>query len=138
MQAAAVEAFVLAWWRHVLASPDPPYPVPDVFETCAMILGTVTGLFDRWEPGPVPDAHLARCAGAWLDELATDRTPFSWWSPDDGPAVVAEQQAWLARHAPDRLRAVGETDLAVRAALLGLPHDERWAHPYWCGAAVTD
>lgn len=137
-QAAAVEAFVLAWWQDVLRTPHPPYPVPDVFETCAMILGTLTPLLDAWEPGPVADAHLARCADAWLYEFVTDRAPFTWWSPDDEPAVIAEQQAWLARHAPARLRALGETDLAIRAELLALPYDERWAHPYWYSPSSTN
>lgn len=137
-QASAVEAFVHAWWQDVLATPAPPYPVGDVFETCAMILGTLTPLLDRWEPGPVADAHLATCAASWQYELVTDRAPFSWWDPDDEPAVIAEHQAWLAEHAPARLCAAGESDLAVRAGLLALPYDERWAHPYWYSPSATN
>jgi hypothetical protein len=43
-----------------------------------------------------------------------------------------------APHAPDRLRAQGEPDLAVRARLLGLSYDDRWADPYWASAADTN
>ncbi|MFE5920335.1 hypothetical protein [Streptomyces sp. NPDC056468] len=137
-QAAAVEAFVHAWWQHVLTAPEPPYPVADVFETCAMILGTVTPLLDRWDSRPVADAHLAVCSTRWLHELDFDAAPFGWWDLDDEAAVVAELQSWLAGHAPARLRAQGETDLATRAALLALPYDERWAHPYWTSPSATN
>ncbi|WP_053850256.1 hypothetical protein [Streptomyces sp. NRRL B-24085] len=52
-QAVAVEAFVLTWWDDTLGTPEPPYPVHDVFETCAMILGDMTPLLDRFRTGPV-------------------------------------------------------------------------------------
>lgn len=137
-QVTAVEAFVLAWWQDVLCTPQPPYPVKDVFETCAMILGTMTPLLDRWEAHPLADAHLVRCAELWVDDLVTDASPLTWWYVDDDDEVVAELQAWLARHAPARLRAQGEPDLAVRAELLALPYDERWAHPYWLSPSATN
>ncbi|MFR9792043.1 hypothetical protein ACL07V_25840 [Streptomyces sp. MB22_4] len=137
-QAAAVEAFVLAWWQDVLAAPEPPYPAEDVFETCASILGTMTPLLDRWEPGPAADGHLVACARSWLYDLVSDDWPFTWWSPDDQAAGAGQLQAWLARNAPERLRARGEADLAVRTELAGLPYDERWADPYRSGPAATD
>ena len=137
-QAAAVETFLYAWWQDVLTTPDPPYPVHDVFETCAMVLGSLTPLLDRWEPGPVADAHLASCVSHWSYEVVPDPSPFSWWVPDDEPAVVAEHQAWLIEHAPARLRAVGEADLAMRAELLALPYAERWGHPYWYSPSTTN
>ncbi|MFD5270623.1 hypothetical protein [Streptomyces sp. NPDC058335] len=117
------------WWQDVLTAPDPPYPVYDVFETCAMILTTITPLLDLWRPGPVADAHLVVCLVHWLYEFLGDQPPFSCWDGADDPAVLAQHQAWLAEHAPARLRAVGRPDLAVRTALLALPYDERWAHP---------
>jgi hypothetical protein len=137
-QAAAVEAFTLAWWQEVLASPEPSYSAEHVFETCASILRTVTPLLDRWEPGPAADAHLVACARSWLYELVTDDWPFTWWEPEDQAAAVAELQSWLARHAPQRLRAQGEPDLAIRARLVGLPYGERWNDPYWTSASATN
>ncbi|WP_244162833.1 hypothetical protein [Streptomyces bungoensis] len=65
-QAAAVEAFVLAWWQDVLTTPDPPYLVEDVFETCASILGAMAPLLDRWQAHPVADAHLMGTARSLL------------------------------------------------------------------------
>ncbi|MFC3577295.1 hypothetical protein ACFOZ0_29280 [Streptomyces yaanensis] len=137
-QANSIEAFVYAWWEDVLTTPEPPYPVHDVFETCATIIGTMTPLLDRWVPHPVADAHLPGCADEWLYHLVVDDSPLSWWYLDDEKAVVAELQSWLASHAPARLRAQGEPDLAMRAELLALPYDERWAHPYWASPSATN
>ncbi|MFF5481188.1 hypothetical protein ACFY5C_28225 [Streptomyces sp. NPDC012935] len=137
-QAAAVEAFVHAWWQHVLTTPEPPYPVHDVFETCAMILGAMAPLLDEWDVHPIADAHLVRCADTWLYDLITDHSPFHWWYHDDAEPVIAEIQSWLARNAPSRLRAANEPDLATRAELLALPYDERWAHPYWTSPSATN
>ncbi|WP_153544370.1 hypothetical protein [Streptomyces sp. RB17] len=86
-QASAVEAFVLAWWQDVLASPAPPYSAERVFETCASILRTTTPLLDRWGPGPSADAHLVGCARSWQYDLVNDDWPFTWWSRRTGPPV---------------------------------------------------
>ncbi|MCS0602012.1 hypothetical protein NX794_12440 [Streptomyces sp. LP11] len=132
-QASAVENFVFAWWQETLATPEPPYPVADVFETCTGILSTMTPLLDRWPSAPVADAHLVSCADSWLYDLQCDDWPFSWWHADQD-AGVAELQAWFARHAAPRLRARGEHDLAKRAELVGLPDPLRWDDPYWASA----
>ncbi|MFI7414170.1 hypothetical protein ACIBU0_36540 [Streptomyces sp. NPDC049627] len=137
-QAAAVEAFVHAWWQDVLTTPEPSYPVHDVFETCATILRSMTPLLDRFEAHPMADIHLVSCAKEWLYHLDLDDSPLGWWYHGDEDAVVAELQAWLTRHAPARLRAQGEPDLATRAELLALPYDERWAHPYWTNPSATN
>jgi hypothetical protein len=136
-QASAVEAFVLAWWQDVLAAPEPPYPAEDVFETCASILRTTAPLLEHWPAGPAADAHLVDCARAWLYDLVDDDWPLTWWTPEDKAAGVAELRSWLARHAPERLRARGETDLAIRARLVGLPYDERRHDPYWSSPSAT-
>ncbi|MFI9807044.1 hypothetical protein ACIHEJ_22235 [Streptomyces sp. NPDC052301] len=137
-QVSALEAFVLVWWQEVLTVPEPPYPVEDVFEVCAKILRTMTPLLDRWEPGPVADTHLVGCADTWLYDLVGDQWPFRWWDPDDEAAAIAELQCWLARHAAGRLRDRGETDLAKRAELVGLPYDERWNDRYWASPSATN
>ncbi|MET7285687.1 hypothetical protein [Streptomyces sp. NPDC005573] len=136
-QAAAVEAFVLAWWQDVLTTPEPPYPVTDVFETCASILRATTPLLDGWDAQPVADVHLVDCAQTWLYDLITDHWPFTWWQPEDEAGAVGELRAWLARNAPDRLRAQGKEDLAIRARLVGLPYEERWNDPYWARPSAT-
>ncbi|MFE7648939.1 hypothetical protein [Streptomyces phaeoluteigriseus] len=139
-QAATVETFVHAWWQDVLTTPGTPNPaVYDVFEICARILGTITPLLDLWRPGPVADAHLAVCADHRNPQHVRDEAPFLRWDGADESAVVAQHQAWLAEHAPARPPACRRPpDLATRAALLALPYDERWAHPYWYGPSATD
>lgn len=137
-QAAAVEAFVHAWWQDVLAMPEPPYPVEAVFETCASIARTVTPFLDAWADGPVADRHLAGCADEWLYHLLSDFSPFDWWYDDSKDAAVVELRTWLTRRAAPRLRAGGQPDLAVRCELLDLPYDERWAHPYWATATAIN
>jgi hypothetical protein len=136
-QAAAVEAFVHAWWEDVLTTPKPAYPVRDVFETCAAIARSITPLLDRWLAGPVADVHLVTCVDWWLDDLLSDVSPLSWVLHGDEEAVP-ELQSWLANHAPARLRAHNEPDLATRAELLALPYDERWNHPHWSSPAATN
>ncbi|MDQ0990009.1 hypothetical protein [Streptomyces sp. V3I7] len=130
-QAAALDAFVRAWWQEVLATPEPPYEVHEVFETCAAIARTVTPFLDTWSRGPVADVHLVSCADAWLYDLLSDNSPFWWWWNDAEEAGVAELRSWLAGEGAARLHDCGEPDLATRAELLALPYDERWAHPYW-------
>ncbi|MET7691208.1 hypothetical protein ABZT06_25055 [Streptomyces sp. NPDC005483] len=137
-QAAAVEAFVHAWWDDTLTTPEPPYPVHEVFETCVSILGDLTPLLDRFRTQPVVAAHVVSCARAWLFDLITDDSPFCWWYGGEDASLVAVLQSWLAAHAPDCLRAENEPELAQRAELLGLPYAERWDHPYWTSASATN
>ncbi|MFC8429343.1 hypothetical protein [Streptomyces sp. NPDC057253] len=136
-QSAAVEAFVLAWWQEVLAAPSPPYWIVEIFELCVSILRSVTPLLDRWHASPVADGHLAECVDWWLEKLLVDDSPFHWFLHGD-EAATADLRAWLSRHAPDRLLARDEPHLAIRAELLGLPYDERWAHPYWASAPAIN
>ncbi|WP_030045160.1 hypothetical protein [Streptomyces resistomycificus] len=130
-QAAAVEAFVHAWWRDVLATPEPPYAASEVFETCATILGTVTPFLDGWPSDPVADTHFVRCADAWLYDLVSDCSPFRWWDGDVEEAGVAALRAWLSGPGAARLLALGHPHFSIRAGLLPLPYEERCAHPYW-------
>ncbi|MER7568199.1 hypothetical protein ABTZ93_35355 [Streptomyces sp. NPDC097941] len=137
-QAAAVEAFVHAWWDDTLTTPEPPYAVPDAFETCATILNDLVPLLDRLRARPVAEAHVVRCAKTWMYDLITDDSPFSWWYHGGDDYLVATLQSWPAVHAPACLRARNEPDLAIRAELLALPYDARWAHPYWTSPSVTN
>lgn len=136
-QSAAVEAFVRAWWEEILTMPKPPYWIVEIFELCASILRSVTPLLDRWHASPVADGHLAECVDRWLEELLVDDSPFHWFLYGEEAAVV-DLRTWLSRHAPDRLLARGEPHLAIRAELLGLPYDDRWAHPYWASAPAIN
>ncbi|MYT04781.1 MULTISPECIES: hypothetical protein [Streptomyces] len=137
-QAAAVEAFVHAWWDDTLTTPEPPYPVPDVFETCATILDDLTPLLDRFRTQPVVEAHVVSCTRAWMFDLITDDSPFHWWHRGDDGVLVTALQSWLAAHAPACLRGQGEPDLAKKAELLALPYDDRWDHPNWTSASATN
>ncbi|MGC0404547.1 hypothetical protein RKD27_007191 [Streptomyces sp. SAI-126] len=136
-QAAAVETFVHTWWQDVLATPEPPYSISEIFELCASILGSAAPLLDLWRPAPVADAHLVQCVDWWLADLLVDGTPFGWWLHGEEIALPV-LRSWLAAHAPARLRAQGEPDLAARVELLALPYDERWAHPYWTSPSATN
>ncbi|MFF0012188.1 hypothetical protein [Streptomyces sp. NPDC005374] len=136
-QATAVETFVHAWWQDVLATPEPPYAIEEIFELCASILRSATPLLDRWRPHPVADAHLMKCVDWWLPELLGDDSPFRWWLYGE-EAAMPVLRSWLGAHAPDRLRSQGDPDLATRVGLLALPHGERWAHPYWSSPSATN
>jgi hypothetical protein len=129
-QATAIETFLHAWWQAALASPEPPYGIDDIFDTCATIARTVTPFLAGWGPGRVADAHLARCADVWLYDLLSDSSPFSWWYDDTAAAGLTDLRTWLSGPGAARLHEAGEYDLATRAQLLDLPYDERWAHPY--------
>ncbi|MFE3035653.1 hypothetical protein ACFXKY_28870 [Streptomyces canus] len=137
-QSAAVEAFVHAWWDDTLTTPEPPYSVHEVFETCATILDDLTPLLDRFRTQPVIEAHVVSCARAWMFDLLTADSPLHWWYRGDDGSLVTALQSWLAAYAPAGLRAQGEPDLAARAELLALPYDDRWAHPYWASPSVTN
>lgn len=137
-RATAIEAFLNAWWQHALTLPEPPYGIDDVFDTCVTIARTVTPFLDDWGRCPVADAHLAHCTDVWLYDLLSDHSPFSWWYDGSEDADLRDLRSWLAGPGAVRLRAQGEPDLAVRAELLALPYDERWAHPYWASASATN
>jgi len=137
-QAAAIEAFLRAWWQDTLTTPEPPYDIDDIFETCATIARTVTPFLNGWVQGPVADTHLAACTDTWLDDLVSDASPFTWWYDDSEDTGVADLRTWLAGPGAVRLHAQGESDLAIRAELLALPYDERWADPYWTSPSATN
>ncbi|MFF4570161.1 hypothetical protein [Streptomyces sp. NPDC001410] len=137
-QAAAIDAFLRAWWQDALATAEPPYPIDEIFDVCATIAGSVAPFLDGWPRGPVADRHLIECADEWLYDLLSDNSPFSWWYDDSEKTGVAELRTWLAGPGAARLHALGEYDLAVRSELLALPHDERWAHAYWESASTTN
>lgn len=137
-QAAAIEAFLHAWWQAALESPEPPYRIHDIFDTCATIARTVTPFLAWWSLGRVADVHLARCADVWLYDLLSDSSPFTWWYDDTAEAGLADLRTWLSGPGAVRLHGAGEPDLATRAELLALPYDERWAHPYWTSPSATN
>ncbi|MEU8846850.1 hypothetical protein AB0C70_11575 [Streptomyces sp. NPDC048564] len=137
-QADALDVFLLAWWQDALVTPEPPYGIVDIFDMVTAIYGDVTAFLDGWTRHPTADAHVVQCVRRWLDDLLSDASPLSFWVGDGEDAAVAELQSWLATHAPARLRAQGEPDLAARTELLALPHDERWAHPYWMSPSATN
>lgn len=139
-QADAVREFIDAWWDDFLRQDTSPYDITDVFAYCADMGGAITPLLTRWAEGGTGDEGLARACDTWVDDLLGDdagrATP--WWS-GTGDEPVRELQSWLAEHAPPRLRAVGaDPDLVTRIELLALPHDDRWAHPYWDGVLSTE
>ncbi|CAL9396500.1 hypothetical protein [Streptomyces sp. enrichment culture] len=117
-QSAAVEAFLHAWWQDAVTTPEPPYAVEDIFDTCVTIARTVRPFLGAWPHGTVPDAHLAHCAGVWLRALLGDTTPFRWWYDETAERGLAELRAWLSGPGAARLRAQGATGLAARAELL--------------------
>jgi hypothetical protein len=128
-QAAAIDAFLDAWWCHTLTDPAPPTAVHDIFDACVTIAGTVGPFLSSWEAtGEVADRHLVACASFWFEELAEDASPFHLWTDPGQEAIAADElRRWIALDAPRRLRALGEPGLAKGSELLGLPYDERWS-----------
>ncbi|MEU6147115.1 hypothetical protein ABZ848_43050 [Streptomyces sp. NPDC047081] len=137
-QVAAIEAFLYAWWQDALTTPEPPYPIEDIFETCVTIARSVTPFLEGWTGGPAADAHLVHLADVWLYDLLSDASPFSWWSDDSEDTGIADLRAWLAGPGAERLRAAGEDDLALRCEVQTLPEGERWTHPYWSNPSATN
>jgi hypothetical protein len=142
-QAGAIRAFLQAWWADTVTSDAPPYRVHDVFEACVTAGSTVTPYLAVWAgqpPGGPADRHLADCTEEWVDDLLADVTSsvFCWWSDHTRDEPLAELQAWLALHAPGRLRALGADPMLVfRAGLLALPYEQRWTDQVWAAAPRT-
>ncbi|MGH4030794.1 hypothetical protein ACQB60_17860 [Actinomycetota bacterium Odt1-20B] len=151
-QADAIREFIDAWWAAFLEDDASPYDIADVFAVCADMGGTLTPLLERWARQPVggrADRLLLRATGAWMEDLLSDvpglTLPWWYWPDPDAPEFayrpepVAELQAWLSAHGPDRLRAVGADEgLCTRVRLLGLPYEERWADSYWESPEATN
>lgn len=87
-------------------------------------------LWARQPLGGPADRHLADRLERWIDDLLGDLTSplFSWWPEPLHDEPLAELQAWLAEHAPPRLRARG-TDplLRFKTGPPALPYARRWA-----------
>lgn len=143
-QADAVREFIDAWWDDFLRQETSSYDITDVFAYCADMGGTITPLLARWATEPVGapnDEELAWACERWAGDLLSDDAGgvIPWWCWAERDEPVRELQSWLAEHAPPRLRAVGaDPDLVTRIELLALPHDDRWAHPYWDGVLSTE
>lgn len=139
-QAGAIRAFLETWWTDTVTSAVPPYPVHDVFEACVTASSTVTPYLAEWAAQPVggpADRHLADCAEEWVDDLLGEASPsvFCWWSDHTRDEPLAELQAWLAEHAPGRLRALrADPMLVFRTGLLALPYEQRWTAQVWAAA----
>ncbi|MFH8930477.1 hypothetical protein ACH4D4_25825 [Streptomyces pristinaespiralis] len=139
-QAVAVRTFLETWWADTVTSDAPPYPVHAVFESCVTAGSTVTPYLAVWAGQPLggpADRHLADCLERWIDDLLGDLTSplFSWWSDPCHDEPLAELQAWVAEHAPPRLRARGADPLLrFKTGLLALPYDQRWTEEVWAAA----
>ncbi|MEV0321845.1 hypothetical protein ACIBKX_26740 [Streptomyces sp. NPDC050658] len=151
-QADAIRKFIDAWWAACLTDESSPYDITDVFAVCADMGGTITPLLEYWARQPVggrADELLRRAVEWWMPELFSDLPqliiPWWYWPDPDAPVFdflpepLPELQAWLAVHAPERLRAVGATEgLCVQMRLLALPYDARWDDPYWDSPEATN
>ncbi|MFI8516735.1 hypothetical protein ACIGEZ_02705 [Streptomyces sp. NPDC085481] len=130
-QSAAVREFLDAWWAHGLTAPDPAVPVHHLLVLCAEASGTLTPWLAAWEAldDDTADRHLSEAAAHWEWDLLGDELPWHAWEVDE-EALRAELAAWLARHAPARLRRRGASeDLLNRVRLIGLPAPARWDDP---------
>ena len=142
-QTGAVWAFLEAWWAGTVTSEAPPYPVLDVFEACVTASSTVAPYLAVWAgqpPGGPAARHLTDCAEEWIDDLLGDVMPsvFRWWCDHSRDESLAELQAWVAEHAPGRLRARGADPMLVfRTGLPALPYEQRWTDQVWAAAPGT-
>lgn len=133
-QAEAVGDFLHAWWAHTLTDPDPVLPAYHALALSAEASATLSPWLHTWEAltGPAADRHLAEAAAQWEYELLGGLLPWNAWEYED--EMRAELTAWLVRHAPARLRAVGASEeLLNRVRLLGLTGPDRWDDPHWPG-----
>lgn len=133
-QAAAVWSFLHAWWAYTLTAPKAAVPAYDALAVCAEASGRLHPWLEEWEKltGPVADQRPAAMVACWEGDLPADRLP--WYTGHDEEELRTTLTAWLACHAPVRLRARGAPErLLHRVRLLGLPWDDRWRDPYWSG-----
>ncbi|MEU8515265.1 hypothetical protein AB0C76_27370 [Kitasatospora sp. NPDC048722] len=132
-QAAAVREFLHAFWAHTLVTPDPAAYAPRTLVLCVEASGELVPWLDVWEAldHPTADRRLAEAVDEWDYDLLADQLP--WWTwHDDKDGMVAVLTAWLTRHAPARLRALGAPDdLLHRLRLIGLTGPARWTDPHW-------
>lgn len=131
-QTAAVREFLHSWWAYSLTTPEVAVPAYEVLTLCAEASGTLTPWLDVWASlsDPVADRRLTETVAYWGPDLLGDELP--WLTQQDERARCAELTAWLARHAPARLRAAGAPEQLLHwVRLLGLPKPARWDDPYW-------
>ncbi|MER5888694.1 hypothetical protein ABT160_33120 [Streptomyces sp. NPDC001941] len=134
-QAAAVDAFLRAWWTWVLGDPAPAVPAHDVLVVCAEASGTLAPWLGIWNgrTGHPADRHLARAVGQWEYDLLRDELP---WHTGEGEereeAWRTELTGWLVGVAPERLRNAGASgQLVHRVRLMGIAGDARYEDPHW-------
>ncbi|MEU5654142.1 hypothetical protein ABZ802_00750 [Streptomyces sp. NPDC047737] len=133
-QAGPVREFLHAWWADSLVTPDPAVPAYEVFALCAEASGTVAPWLSVWEgtDHPTADARLVEAVNRWEYDLLGDELP--WFAREDDEKRTGELSAWLAVHAPARLRSQGASaELLHCVRLLGLSGSARWEDPHWPG-----
>ncbi|MFJ3861201.1 hypothetical protein ACIPRL_33850 [Streptomyces sp. NPDC090085] len=137
-QSGAVREFLHAWWAYALRVTGPGLlPAREVLMVCTEASGAIGPWLAVWEGTrhPVADHHLAETLDAWDWDLLREELPWRPWAawPEEAEgAVRTELTAWIAEHAPARLRAAGAPEpLRHSARLLGLPAPTRHQDPHW-------
>lgn len=131
-QSESVWEFLRSLWAYNLTTPDPEVAVHEVLVLCTEASDTLTPWLTAWEAHDdrVADRHLAEAADHWEYDLLGDQLPWHAWGDEE--ALRVELAAWLVRHAPVRLRALGvPEDLLHRIRLIGLTGPARWEDPHW-------
>ncbi|MEU6211605.1 hypothetical protein ABZ891_17060 [Streptomyces sp. NPDC047023] len=137
-QSGAVREFLHAWWAYALRVTGPGLlPAREVLTVCTEASGAIGPWLAVWEGTrhPVADHHLAETLDAWDWDLLREELPWRPWAawPEEAEgAVRTELTAWIAEHAPARLRAAGAPEpLRHSARLLCLPAPTRHQAPHW-------
>jgi hypothetical protein len=134
-QAAAVREFLGACWAHSLTDPHPLVPAHEVLALCVEASGTLSPWLKTWETiitHPTAGERLAEAVARWEGDLLRDELP--WDALEDEESKVAELSAWLARHAPGRLRAPGPcVEVPRQIRLPGLSDPASEDAPDWPG-----
>lgn len=127
-QAAAVHAFLEAWWAHCLTSPV-AIPVHEALALCTEAAGTVRPWLAIWETldHPLATQRLAEFVDHEGLTLLSEDLP---WPPRDRKEEkLHDLTTWLLTHASTRL--AGHDRLRKILTRLAIPGPARWHDHDW-------
>ncbi|WP_435205668.1 hypothetical protein [Micromonospora sp. bgisy143] len=124
----AVQAFLDAWWRHILIDPDAAVPAHEALGFLAEISVRLTPWLTTWASLLGDQTAATRFVVAvehWNYDLPGDMLPWQGWH--DAADWCATLSLWVLRTAPPVLREHGASaELQDDVRRLALPFENRW------------